>query len=137
MSASRRTYWHSDAIDKGYPVDSANEVRTRVGASDPDANLVSSLLEDGRHCPAVDLDLPAQLIPSTTPGHFHLLIDKPMSWRQYRRLLRAMMRGGLIEPNYYKHCVNRRMSMLRLPHVKKGIPFGRTTRRSEQSRSPG
>ena len=37
----------------------------------------------GMHRPILDIDLPAALIPSSTPGHYHLYIDKPMEWDRY------------------------------------------------------
>lgn len=118
--AMDRTYWHSDSIDKGYPTDDRREIRWRVEHDDPEANLVSSALADGTHAPALDLDLPCVLIPSTTPGHHHLLIDKSMPWWRYRILLRALVFAGLVEKRYYKHSVRRGMTMLRLPHIRKG-----------------
>ena len=48
------------------------------------ANVVSSLqsgTEPGsraQHYPVLDLDLPAVLVPSSTPGHSHLYIDLPI-----------------------------------------------------------
>lgn len=116
-----RTYWHSRSIDLGYPVDDKREKREMVDMQD--ANLVSSLLADGRHAPALDLDLPCELIPSSTPGHHHLLIDHPMSWFRYRVLLRVLVWCGLVEPKYYRHSVRRGMTMLRLPWVKKGVDY--------------
>lgn len=129
MSASDRTVWHSEGIDKGYPVDSKNEVRTlcHIGQPGPMPNLISSLRKDGRHAPALDLDVPSQYRLSSTPGHAHLLIDAPMRWWRYRLLLRTLVFCGIIDKKYYRHCVNRRMSMLRLPHVKKGIKIGEVT----------
>lgn len=115
-----RTYWHSDAIDKGYPVDDKREVRTEVSHDDPDVNLISSRLKDGQHAPALDLDLPCTLIDSSTWGHHHLLIDHPMPWWKYRILMRVLVFVGLVERKYYRHSVRRGMSMLRMPHVLKG-----------------
>lgn len=116
-----RTYWHSDSIDKGYPVDDKRERRLQVGAEDPIANLVSSKLKDGTHAPALDLDLPCTLIDSSTWGHHHLLIDKAMPWWKYRILMRVLVFVGLVEKRYYRHSVRRGMSMLRMPHVLKGV----------------
>lgn len=120
----RRTYWHSDAIDKGYPVADKHEVRFPVERSDPRANLVSSQLVDGRHAPALDLDLHCELLESSTPGHHHLLIDHPLPWWRYRMLLLALVWAGLIERKYYRHSVRRGMTFLRLPGVTKGVARG-------------
>lgn len=79
--------------------------------------VVSSELDDRRgiHTPILDIDVPARLIESSTPGHSHLYIDVPMPWRKYRRLLKALYKAGLIEKNYYKLSVKRKGTHLRPP----------------------
>lgn len=72
------------------------------------------------HRPLLDIDMPAKLIPSTTPGHFHLFIDREMPWCQYARLLRALGRAGILEPGYVTASLERGYSAVRLPWVKKG-----------------
>ena len=48
------------------------------------AHMVTSLDPDTmQHRPILDLDFPAALVPSTTPGHFHLYLDKPMAEEDY------------------------------------------------------
>lgn len=77
--------------------------RGGVGQHDvpePEANIITSLCEDGTHRPALDLDFPCELIPSSTPGHFHLLIDKPMTETQYSYLLMVMEEVGLIQRGF-------------------------------------
>lgn len=83
------------------------------------ANLVSSELHDGTHLPALDIDFKSKLVPSRTPGHFHLYLDgmRPLSWRRYRKLLKALMRAGVIEPGYYRASKARRATMLRINNV--------------------
>lgn len=85
------------------------------------ANLVSSesLYLPGMHMPAIDIDYPAEMIPSRTPGHFHLYLDKICTWPEYRRVLWAMSRAGLIEPGYYRASVERKATFLRKPGVTK------------------
>lgn len=79
------------------------------------ANLVSSELLDGTHLPALDIDFKARLVRSQSEGHFHLYLDgmKPLTWRQYRRLLKALARAGVIEPGYYRASKARKATMLR------------------------
>jgi hypothetical protein len=83
------------------------------------ANLASSLCEDGMHRPALDLDLPAEIFQSSTPGHCHLYIDKPMTWAVYARLLVALEDAGLLEEKYVNYSLERKSTMLRLPHIRK------------------
>ena len=85
----------------------------------PDANLISSLLENGMHAPAIDIDLPCHLVPSTNPGHYHLYFDKEMTWEQYEKLLTVMTEVGLVEKGYLDASRKFKQSYLRLPHVKK------------------
>lgn len=87
---------------------------------EPGANLVSSAIKGtDDHTPMLDLDVEAYLIPSSTPGHSHLYIEKPMSWRKYKKLLKALSQAGIVEEGYYKASVARGYSALRLRGVKK------------------
>ena|ERR1700752_2985164 len=112
MSAFARTYWKCDDLTYG-----SESPRTQVPRNE--ANLVGSRLHDGRHAPAIDVDHPCALVPSSTEGHYHLLIDKPMAWWRYRVLLRAMVFAGIVEKRYYQHSIKRKQTFLRLPHIKK------------------
>lgn len=71
------------------------------------------------HKLAIDLDLPAKLIPSSTEGHFHLIIDKAMPWEKYVNVLEALADAGIIEPGYCRASIARGFSSLRLPWIKK------------------
>lgn len=62
--------------------------------------FVSSKLDYGNHKPALDIDLPVTLTPSTTPGHFHLYIDKEMTWKRYALLLIALSIAGVVERKF-------------------------------------
>lgn len=111
------TRYHSNTLDNAdYNV--ADEVITPT----PDGPLMSSLVEDGLHRPALDLDFAAELIPSSTDGHYHLILDQPMTWRRYRALLRALEKAGIIQPGFLHFSVQNKMSMLRVPGVKKRVP---------------
>lgn len=74
---------------------------------------------DDQHKLIIDLDLPAQLIPSSTPGHFHLYIDKTMSRPAWESLLYALSSAGVIEPGYMRASIARGFTAVRLPWVKK------------------
>lgn len=84
------------------------------------ADLITSEVEGGKkHKVILDIDFPAQLIPSTTPGHFHLYLDKELSWADYSDLLEVLGDLGIIETGYANASVNRGYSAVRLPWVKK------------------
>jgi hypothetical protein len=110
------TVWADEYGDK-------TEVRTAVGDTrnmPAEANLISSQIAGSKdHSIMLDIDVEAHLVPSSTPGHSHLYIDVALSWRRYRRLLRALKRAGVIEPGYYKASRLRRHTALRLPGVVK------------------
>ena len=88
-----------------------------------EATLVLSKLRDpkysGIHWPVLDLDMPCHLIPSTNPNHFHLVIEHPMDWDSYVKLLRALVSAGLIEPWYANKSIERGYSAIRRPGVLK------------------
>lgn len=84
-----------------------------------EADMIASSHPDGHQRPVLDLDFPAVLAPSTTPGHFHLYLDKPMSRTQYGNLLEALAEAEIIEPGYAAAAMRRGYSSARLPWVPK------------------
>lgn len=89
-------------------------------------NLVGSLVDDTPsdneewlHAPVLDLDYTAHLIPSSTPGNYHLYLDKTITWKQYKKVLKVLAHAGLIEPGYAKAAIRKKGSYVRLPGVKK------------------
>lgn len=92
---------------------------TRKPAIIQDAEVVSSEIGGRLHCPVLDIDVPAFLVSSSTPGHSHLYIDHPMSWWKYKRLLRAMARAGILEKGYVRASIRRRHTAVRVPWLKK------------------
>lgn len=93
-----------------------------LGAAPGAANLVTSLVADraGRwHAPVLDLDFPAELVPSTTEGHFHLYLDHEIPEDRYFRLLDALADCGIIERGYASASKRRGFSAVRVPWVKK------------------
>src|SRR5690348_415165 len=63
-----------------------------------EANLVGSLTTRGTHMPVLDIDrIPVRLVESSTPGNYHLYIDKEMPWETYLDLLWALVDAGILE----------------------------------------
>lgn len=89
------------------------------GATLQDSNIVMSRLFSGGHKVAIDLDMDAVLVPTSTPGHHHLIIDKQITWDEYKRLLEVLKDVGLIEPGFYKSALAREATVLRTPWTKK------------------
>lgn len=82
-----------------------------------EVNLVTSHVygEAGQHAVCLDIDLPCELVPSRTPGHFHLYIEKAMPWHKYEALLRALAIAGIIEEGYAGASIAKGATCLRLP----------------------
>lgn len=86
------------------------------------AHLVGSELENGLHSPVLDIDFPARLVPSATPGHFHLYFDGlELSWIRYVPLLEALGEAGVIEPGYAGASIARGGTFVRTPEFPKGV----------------
>lgn len=95
-----------------------------VPRDDSTANVITSELKVGGyfesgHMPILDIDFPAAVIPSSTPGHFHLYMLKTMTWREYLFLLWALKTVGIIQEGYFAASVKRGFTCLRLPWIKK------------------
>lgn len=92
------------------------------------ADLVCSDVElpllQGMHFPVIDLDLPCQLIPSGTPGHFHLYLDKPVPWEQYKNIIKALCEAGLVQWAWFDTTRERGYSSVRHPDRPKEITNG-------------
>lgn len=86
-----------------------------------DAQVVTSetLANPFLHKVLLDLDVPAVLIPSTTPGHSHLYIDVDVPWEKLVDMLDAMAEAGVLEKGFVKAARARGFSTLRTPWTKK------------------
>lgn len=106
----------SDEGPEGWQKDHEYEETTSLD----DAHIVSSQLRgEDRHTVVLDIDIPAALVPSTTPGHSHLYIDARMTWDTYSALLDALADAGVIERGYAGASKARKFSAVRLPWVEK------------------
>lgn len=97
------------------------ETVTFYGTHIGEANVTTSMILGGKdtHKVILDIDLPAKLIPSSTPGHFHLYIDKAVPWEDYLDVLRALAKAGIIEQGYLGASEQRGYTSARLPWIKK------------------
>lgn len=117
-----------EADDSCNPDHGDNEVRTTVTDLDS-AVVITSLVAEpfpppaDVHRPVLDIDVPVTLLSSSTPGHHHLLIDKPMTWEQYKDLLVALKLAGIVEGGYVAASERRGHSAVRVPWLRKGDPL--------------
>lgn len=118
---SEDDYEH-DTIEERYTVvmkDFANVISSRVVGTDEPGDGDDPAHVEWKHAPVLDLDFPAVLIPSSTPGHFHLYLDKPMEWSKYETLLHALADAGVIERGYANASIARRATFVRDPESHK------------------
>lgn len=88
------------------------------------ANLVTSKVHpryfmDDMHKVVLDIDMDAALVPSTTPGHFHLYLEKYMPAQVYQRFLKDMAKYGIISEGYAAYAARRGETGARTPWTKK------------------
>lgn len=88
------------------------------------ANLITSKVERypygvEYHRPVLDIDFEAQLIPSSTPGHYHLYLDKQIPKQTYMNLLTVLKQAGIVQPGFADAAIERGASSVRLPWIKK------------------
>lgn len=84
------------------------------------ANLVSSSTSvDHIHLPVLDLDFPCNLVRSSTPGHYHLYLDKPVEWKRYKLLLKCLVEAGLLNPEWVRKAYKDEKTFVRAPGVTK------------------
>lgn len=87
--------------------------------ADMEANVVSSHWAKGEHLPIIDLDFPHEYVPSTTPGHAHLYLNRPIKrWRMVI-LLWGLYVGGVIEKGYFLWSLRRGGTFVRRVGVRK------------------
>lgn len=85
-------------------------------------NLISSLCEDGLHRPALDIDIPCRVVPSSTEGHCHIYFDEvALTWEKYVDLLNALAEAGILDRKYVEHSIARGQTLLRPPWVHKAV----------------
>lgn len=77
--------------------------------------IASRIAGSDMHTIMLDIDLPAILVPSATPGNSHLYIDHPVSWDKLSNLLDALADAGVIQPGYAAASKARGYTALRLP----------------------
>lgn len=93
----------------------------RIPVPEEERNLIGSLARGTQelHLPVLDIDFPAQLIPSATEGHFHLYLDVPLPWANYEKLLRVLGEIGIIQPGYMDASIARKQTFVRPPEKPK------------------
>jgi hypothetical protein len=107
--------------------DSYDETISTVSFISFQKNLITSIVksfaihqngsEVKSHAPVIDIDVPCELLPSSQLGHYHFYIHKPITWTSYVAILKAFFDAGIVEEGYYKACLSKGYSAVRLPGV--------------------
>lgn len=118
-----QVYAHVDFNEKP-PVDEDGKpikyVMPDAVANLHDANLITSRVQDSdKHKIILDIDFPVKVIQSTTPGHYHLYIDKEIEFYALEDLLITMSAVGIVEHGYARASIQRGYTAVRLPWIKK------------------
>lgn len=71
------------------------------------------------HALLLDLDIEHTYVPSSTPGHGHLLINAKLTQHEWLRVMNLLASVGVIEQGYREMSEKRGYASLRLPWVKK------------------
>lgn len=115
--------WPGQVLRRADALNSYTQHDERRVADIDEANIVTSEIAEfaGMHIhrPVLDIDFMAKLIPSSTPGHFHLYLDRPLGWEPYKKLLLALAEAGIIEGGYATASIERGYSAVRLPWITK------------------
>lgn len=69
--------------------------------------------------PSLLFNVPVSVIPSSTPGHFHLYIEAPLSWSAYRELLELVRAANIILGSTVPWALERGQTMLLKPGLSK------------------
>ena len=119
MYAQVETFGTSDSPDD--PRGNSDSELLTSKMTDPGVNLVTSATAEDVlvHKVILDIDFPATLIPSSTPGHFHLYIDCPIPKDKYIAMVKAMAAAGVVQEGYAGAAERRGYTGVRLPWVKK------------------
>jgi hypothetical protein len=90
---------------------------------DPDlANAITSAVQGSNaeaHKVILDVDFPVYAVPSSTPGHFHLYIDKIVSFDHLLGILHAMSDAGVVQRGYAEASEAQGFTTVRAPWTKK------------------
>jgi hypothetical protein len=127
LSAYQHRYWSVDfrpGQDSGDPDQPVSHRQADLSA----AHTWSSELVDadgektGYHTVMLDVDHPVRVVPSSTPGHYHLYIDVPVKHEKYFDALEALVDANILERGYVEASRARGGTHVRLPWVKKADP---------------
>lgn len=118
VTLRRKRYIKTDAWYDTY--DQIRYPEKLIESNAPNANLIGSATNvDNIHLPVLDFDFPCKLVESSTPGHFHLYINKPMEWNKYRILINCLSTAGLLELEWVRKAWKDQQTLVRTEGARK------------------
>ena len=98
-SETLRTYkkqWFS--YGSGYDIWTTEET---VECPEFEASLIGSRIKDSKlHLVVLDVDMGVEVRNSKTPGHYHLIFEKPVKWRKYKRVIKTLAKAGVVDEKW-------------------------------------
>ena len=113
VQTPQRKLYYSQRLASGKKQEYSGEQDQTEVFNESEANLIASETLKGTHAPVIDLDFPARLLESKTPGHFHLYLDIELSYEDHFKLLKTLADIGLVEQGYYEASLNKGASFVR------------------------
>lgn len=124
---SSRTKWYApDLSIKNEPLVKSlleyrlHKDRTPLLPSDKSANLLSSITDDGKQMPILDLDFAHEVKKSSTDGHTHLYLNTPISKFRWVVLMLALRYAKVIETGFLVWSLRRGGNFVRIKPTVKG-----------------
>jgi hypothetical protein len=84
-----------------------------------DANLISSENAHGSHYLMLDLDDDHWYSESSTKGHGHVVISKPLELSQMKEIVNVLVKHGVLQEGIKRQLDDRGCLTLRMPGMKK------------------
>ena len=82
-------------------------------------NLVSSITDDGKQLPIIDLDFNHSHVESSSDGHSHLYLNVPISKARWTCLMWGLYLSKQIELGFFVWSLRRGGNFVRIPGTKK------------------
>lgn len=97
----------------------SSRIRRWVGGGGNVITIADGIPIDRQHLPIFDIDHSVLAWETSTPGHYHLIIDRPMSREDYEKLMRVLVEVGIVQEGYQRASLKRKAAWLRMPWIRK------------------
>jgi hypothetical protein len=102
------------------------DTRSAGDESSPDAKLlVGSRLMNYDHLPVLDIGFSAALLETGGQGRYSLSLNHAIAWRAYKRVMRSMVKAGLLDLTFYREALKNRQTFMPIqkqPNIRPSTP---------------